>query len=215
MDKRRGAPGVWAKSLAKLIGGDDRCWYRAWFQSRYFVKRPPVPPAEAERMAGYQRKHDEIVEARRRGLEAEGFMVRVEDAASFRLIGTRAELTGKPDLVGLRTDPEGERALVVDAKSGKRRESDLWQVRIYLFALPLTWLRAKLLGGEVAYSDGSVEVRVPGPAESSRIVAGIKRLSDPEEPPRVGSKFECEECPVVECAERWDDRHHSGTTGIF
>jgi CRISPR/Cas system-associated exonuclease Cas4 (RecB family) len=210
-DKRRNPPTVWAKALGKLLGGDDRCWYKTWYQSNHWTPREELAKEDRERLDEIQKKHDAIVARRADALRAEGFVVRLEDDAAFKIVGDRADLTGKPDLVALRT---GDR-LVTDGKSGKRREGDVWQVLIYMFALPLSWLGAGKVRGEIEYGDGTVPVRELTRADVEAIGDGVRRLASPEVPPMTPSKWECEYCHIAGCPKRWNSAEHTGSTGLF
>jgi hypothetical protein len=101
-------------------------------------------------------------------------------------------------------NPMGDSALGVDAKSGKKRESDHWQVLIYMFALPLSWLgKAVVLAGGVEYPDGMVPVRALGDLERERIAATIRRVTALEAPDATPSAQECKYCDVAKCPVRY------------
>ena len=86
---------------------------------------------------------------------------------------------------------------MVDAKSGKKRQSDHWQVLIYMFALPLSWLTGFKVRGEVAYSDGNERVRDLGSAERTAIVDAINRVGSHLVPKATPSPKECQFCDVA------------------
>ena len=133
------------------------------------------------------------------------------------------ELAGKPDIVAMldRAD-EGEpcEALVVDAKSGKRKASDAWQVLVYMFALPISWLGTGFrLRGEVQYADRREEVRPltsgsDGEVRFQKISDAIRRLAALTPPPATPSKFECGWCRV-ECPARWKEAEHTGDASRY
>ena len=140
-----------------------------------------------------------MVQRRAVSMKKDDWTVRVEDEGEFKLEGKTADLAGKPDLVGLR---EGW-ALCIDAKSGKRRISDHWQVRIYMFALPLAWLKGhKELHGEVMYRDGTEAVDF-GQRHVDDIAGAVRKVSDVSCPPEaVPSAFECGRCDIAACKSR-------------
>jgi len=216
-DKPRKIPNVWAKNLSKLLGGDDHCWYRAWYQAHFWTAREELSAEDKARMDGYQIKHDAIANARAAELSADGWLIRMEDDAAFKMVGKTAELTGKPDVVALSDRVTGDRGtLVVDAKSGKRRPADVWQVLIYMFALPLTWLSdSGVMRGEVRYSDGAVEVPPLRTGQAQQIVDGVRKLAAAEPPEATPSKWECEHCLIEGCAVRYDESAHASMTSLF
>jgi len=215
--KRRKVPNVWAKNLAKLLSGDNRCWYAAWMQANYWLPREDRTPEDQARMEGHMRAHDAITTRRAAELRADGWLVKVEDEGAFKVVGKRAELTGKPDIVGLRGTSGDQSTLIVDAKSGKRREGDAWQVLVYAFALPLSWLGDPgVITGEIAYSDANVPVRRLTTVDRREIVEGINRLSTPEPPEKTPGKYECGFCSLREtCPERFDEATQAGRTELF
>ena len=183
-DRRKGRPGVWAKALAKFLGGDDRCWYKIWLQSTHWVDKLEKTPEDQARMQGHMDKHDGIANRRASALRSEGYVVKTEDETTFKVSGKNADLTGKCDVVAMK---DGE-AIVDDAKGGRPREADHWQVRIYMWALPLTWLQGHKISGGVQYTDNRVDVRPPGREDLALIAEGVRRATTPEAPATTPSK---------------------------
>jgi CRISPR/Cas system-associated exonuclease Cas4 (RecB family) len=215
----RKRPYVWPTWVTKLLAGEDRCWWKAWYKATHkYEKRPdeacdacragagdPCTDAENCRVDFFRRfneRHDGIVNARAEKLREAGWDVRVEDQGAAKISGRSADVSVKPDLVAI--NPAGTGALVVDAKSGKRRESDHWQVLMYMFALPLSWLgRDVPLAGSVEYPDGLVPVRALGDLERERIVATIQRVTATQAPDATPSPQECKFCDVLKCPVRY------------
>ena len=102
--------------------------------------------------------HTALVNETRESHEGWGYMVYTENQNSFRLRGRRATLAGKPDLIAVK----GNRAVVIDAKTGKPSPAHAAQVKIYQYAVPkaLEQYRGTESQGHVVYPDGK-HVGVP------------------------------------------------------
>lgn len=203
MDKPRGRAYVWVTWLPKLLAREDRCWYRLWFKSNFKFDRVPDATDRAEFFREWTAKHDAIVKDRAEQLREDGWTVKVEEDGKFTLAGDRADLAGQPDIVALK----GEEGLVVDAKSGRKRASDHWQVLLYMFALPLSWLRGTQtqLRGEVEYPDGAETVRplTANTLDYADIVNAMRTASQPAAPVATPSERECRYCDIASCTYRF------------
>ncbi len=199
MDPLRRSPYIWPTWLTKLIAGEEKCWYKSWWKAtRKYTKKED--PARADFFREWTAKHDGLTNRRVARMKKDGWVCKVEDEGEFNLQGKTATLAGKPDIVGIRDG----RGLVVDAKAGKQRESDHWQVLIYKFALPLSWFPPKIpLDGEIQYKNEAVAVRKLGAGEVEEITGAIRRVSNLETPPdAIPSTFECGRCDVAACKSR-------------
>lgn len=205
----------WTTWLTKLLAGEDRCWYKAWYKSTYRYEKRADDADRADFFAEWQKKHDAITTRRVAELRKQGWVVKVEEEGEFKLVGKNADVAGKPDYVAMKDGV----ALVGDAKSGKKRESDHWQVLIYAFALPLSWLRGSGLAieGEVEYSDQRQPVRPLSDAARKNIVEAIQRIAGPAELPAAPSVSECKFCDVAKCPYRVESvkRADGDATGYF
>jgi CRISPR/Cas system-associated exonuclease Cas4 (RecB family) len=197
--RRHGKSYIWVTWLAKLLGGNE-CLWSAWFKAHYKYDKFEEQAAD---LAKWNRDHTKLMAARRRELEQDGWTVTVEDENAFKLEGEVAVVAGKMDLVAVK----GDRVLVVDGKTGRERESDLWQVLIYLYALPKS--RKDLppnLEGEVHYRQGDVSLTPAEltPARMERIVTLIKTVGGETPPPKRPSREECKRCNIgiKDCPER-------------
>lgn len=197
-DKARPRPYIWVSWITKLLAGENKCWWAAWYKAHHKYDRTADDADRADFFKEWTEKHDAITARVAQSFRDAGYVVRVEEEAAFKLQGKAADVAGKPDLVAIK-DGEAE---VVDAKSGRRRASDHWQVLIYLFALPLSWLQNVHARGIVAYADGEEMVRPLGTRERDAIVGAIRRVSADEEPEPVPSAHECRHCDVAACTAR-------------
>lgn len=124
--RRSSSAWIWSTWLAKAIANDgpQQCLYSYWFRAWHKYDKYEE---QATDLAKWNRDHTKLMNARRRQLEADGWTVYEEDANSFTLEGQAAVVSGKPDLVAV----NGDRVICVDGKTGRERESDIWQVLIY------------------------------------------------------------------------------------
>lgn len=207
---RGGKPYIWATWLAQLLGG-KQCVWRVWFQSRF---RYDKYQEEAMDLVKWNRDHNRLMAARRKELEREGWTVTTEEQNAFKLEGQLAIVAGKPDIVAAKPG----HVLVVDGKTGRQRDSDIFQVLLYLFAIPKS--RPDLVGaleGEVQYAKGDERIAITPdqltPERMDDIVALIKAIAGETPPRKVPSRDECRRCPVGfgDCPERVGPRQEAMT----
>lgn len=210
-DKPRKRPYIWVSWLTKLLAEEDYCWYKAWFKAHFKYDRTPDDADREDFFAEYTRRHDELTSRANKRLQASGFVTRVEDASEFRLAGKSADLAGKPDLVGIKDT----HAVVIDAKAGKKRDSDHWQVLIYIFGLGLSWLQGFSISGRIEYKDGPENVKQLGKREQDMIVEAINRVSGDIELPPTPSPGECRFCDVASCPARFRSAPSADATRYF
>lgn len=191
--RRNGKPYLYVTWLAKLLGGHE-CLWSAWFKAHYRYDKYETQAAD---LVQWNREHGELMRQRRAELEREGFTVSVEQENDFKMEGAAAIIAGKPDIIALKPGI----VLVVDGKTGRERESDIWQVLIYLWALPR--VRPDLKGdleGEVQYKRGDNRITLL-PSELTaerveRIVRLIRTVAAATPPERTPSAYECKVCNI-------------------
>lgn len=193
---------IWTTWITGLLAGTDACMWKAWYKS-HFRYAKLEENSHGFDIAEWTRQHDAMTAARVKQLKDDGrwTSIREEDENAFKLSGRNADLSGKPDIVAL--SRHIQHALVIDEKSGKKKESDVWQVLLYMFALPLVWASGWRVEGEIEYRDGKRAVD-PDRIVSARprIVEVIKVVGDPEEPLRTPSPSECRFCDIQACPDR-------------
>lgn len=198
--RRFGKPYIFVTHLAKLLGG-RRCVWASWFAAHYRYEKHEE---QALDLVQWNREHNALMDRRRRELEREGFTVTAEDQNAFKLEGASAILAGKPDLVATKPGV----TLVVDGKTGRERESDIWQVLLYLFALPKQKPELKVgLEGEVQYKRGARITVMPEeltPERMGRITDLIAVVAGPNAPAKAPSAYECKTCNIgpKDCPQR-------------
>lgn len=225
-DTARKRPYVWVTWLTKLLADETKCVWAAWYRAHFKYEKtqdatceacrtksgPCTDPREcrASFFASYNAKHDAITARRAAELKAQGYVVRLEDDNDFKIEGKGGILAGKPDLTALRGE---EPVLVSDSKSGRRRDSDMWQVLIYAFALPLAWLQGHKIRGEVAYHDGNRSVPPITDSQRKKIAELLRTVTGAEEPEASPSTNECSRCDIAHCPVRAEEV--GDATGYF
>lgn len=206
-------PYIWVTWITGLLAGDRSCLWSAWYRAHF--KDYERMPTGID-LATWTAVHGEMVRTRAEALRAAGHEVYVEDQNKFSLKGRAATLGGKPDLVAIEAAGEGgkadtRRALVVDCKSGKQRNSDYFQVLTYMLVLPHTHpaCRGIPVAGELQYRETSVSID-PGkltPHVRQLIRATIEQVGGEGEPVRVPSAAECRFCDlcVGDCPDRVEE----------
>lgn len=201
-DTKRSKPYVWPTWITKLLSGEDKCWWKSWYRAHHKYDKREDP--DRTRLDAWTKEHDEMVERRAARLRSKGRVVHVEEEAAFKIEGRDGILAGKPDIVSV--DPATNDHDVIDAKSGKKRQADLWQLWIYLYALPRSWVQgaAVKIRAFVEYKDGLAPVPPLDDRRTKAIVDAVRLVTGPTEPKRVPSARECAWCDVAACPERVD-----------
>jgi hypothetical protein len=197
---KRARPYVWVSWITSLLAGTDKCYWKSWTKANF--KYAKLPGDGAFDLAEWTRQHDAMVQNRATQLRLQGWEVRIEEENAFRLDGERGQLAGKPDIIALRHDMRS--ALLIDAKSGRERPSDRWQVKVYIFAKKLLSLKGWTVNGEIEYrgrqeSIPFSEVDGVAAAEIGRV---MKIVTGEVAPPRVPSLSECNWCDIAHCPDR-------------
>jgi len=212
---KRGKPYVWVTWITKFLAEEERCALRVWFRTRFDYDKLPESPERKARLAEWTVEHDKLVNHYAEHQRAQGNEVTLEDANAFKLEGRLVIISGKPDIVIRHTLGR----VVVDGKTGKKRESDHWQVRIYLIALPLTLFadqdsQAPLpLDGRVLYKEMLHDVKLDD-SHKAKLRAVVEMIGSPKAPPATPSRFECDRCNIADCTKRFKDAA-KGTTDLF
>lgn len=229
-DALRRSPFVWVTWLTGLLSGDKQCQYALWYRAQHqYEKRPDDHQAD---LSKWKADHARMVQSRADTLRQRGWHVYTESENKFMVYGALATLLAVPDIVAVRTgepdllrgialdgeipvdSPEAEQgqpvAVVEDCKTGKRKDSDYWQVVIYMMFLPVLkgQMKERLLGarpsGTVVYNDGDVVIPVSHANQTAReSAAKLMRMAAGTEPPRpTPSSGECGWCDVANCTFR-------------
>jgi len=196
----RPEPYVWVTWITRLLAGEANCEWALWFRAHYKYEKLPPETDFAVRNA----RHAELVRNRIMELEADGFTVYQEDQNTFSLPGRVVTLGGRPDIIAVK----GELGLVVDCKTGVKKNSDHFQILTYMLVLPLVnaVCKGRSLSGEITYSDHAVRLS-PGDLDSEvrrLITTVLRRAGDVEPSRRVPGYSECRFCDIskADCADR-------------
>ena len=216
MAQRRDFPYIWATWLPRLLTGENSCEWAIWFKAHYQDwDRVPSDFDQAE----WLRRHTTLLNEQRDLWLERGYDVRVENQNGFRLRGETATLAGKPDLIAVR----GDRALIIEVKTGREQPWHRLQILTYLYAVPRTLDQYKgvMLGAEIIYPERTVKVP-PGSVHMgfvSDLGGLIRRVAADQAPKRIPSAQECRFCDITagDCPERIEaDRETpEGTTADF
>ena len=200
--KREGLPSFWTSHLARALSGDQPCNLVTWLGGHHFLEKRPREDASS--LALWKTNHTALLNTVIKDLRTQQWKCSVE--SFFRVRGQSAILSGKADVIAQQKD---RRPLIVDAKSGQPRETDIVQVMIEMVMVPLAWSSPTMIfDGLVVYKTHRVPV-LPMQAEAlkPRIFALLKELGTMPRPEPSPSKSNCQWCEVAEgdCADRWQE----------
>ena len=215
MPRHRESPYIWTTWIARLLAGESRCEWAAWFRAHY--QDWTKPPSDFN-STQWMLDHTALVNEARESREKLGYTVYTEDQNSFRLRGATATLAGKPDLIAVK----GNDLVIIDAKTGKPSPHHSGQVLTYMYAVPraLERYRGTEFRGHVVYPGGNVQIPVSGVDQRfvERLGSLIRRLADETPARKVPSTQECRWCDIsaADCPDRIEDElRQEGTTEDF
>lgn len=147
-------PSVWVTWLSKLMAGELQCYWSIWFRTHYKYEKLVSNFDSAQ----WNARHRALLDGRISDLQAEGWTVSVEGENWFEIAGRShpIKVAGKPDILAIR---EGC-AVIEDCKTGRKKNSDLYQILIYMLLLPISTAKCRglRLAGRLVYPDEVVEV---------------------------------------------------------
>lgn len=208
MTDPRAAPYCWVTWITKLVVGEAHCVWSAWLRANFKYEKLP----RTFDFADWNVKHTALVSRRAAELRADGWEIRLEDQNAFKLRGKNGvTLAGKPDIIAVRPD----RILIVDAKTGKTRDSDHAQVQTYMAVVNACWpeWRGRDLAGEVCYPDRQIPVETPSIAFRGQLRRTMDILADAVGPRQTPSRSECNWCDIARCPARFSEGEYAGATG--
>ncbi len=131
MTTKRDNAYAWVTWLSRIMSGDDSCQWARWFKIHY--QDYEKAPSDFDTV-GWLVRHTRLVNEQADIYQADDWTVTLENQNAFKLDWylsdekTKVVLSGKPDIVARR----GKDVLIIDAKTGKPKISDRFQVLLYM-----------------------------------------------------------------------------------
>ena len=217
---RPDGPYFWASWLSKYRH-DHHCGWQVWFQARHSRNSWDREPNDFN-LESWTKEHNDLVSETAQEWADKGYVVMLESQTKFNLTGRTATVAGKPDLVVWRDKD----VVVIDVKTGQQRTSDVVQVLLYMWALPLQFLsffRDKELRGQLVYRDHVMDIPVDGLNDQCKrdFANTVNTLASSTEPLRHPDPDWCKRCPITakDCPDRMKSsplgQELVGTTSLF
>lgn len=186
--------------------GELQCHWSAWFRTHYKYDKAVSNFDSAQ----WNARHRALQAERISVLQAEDWTVSVEGENWFEVAGRSysIKVAGKPDILAV----QGDYAFVEDCKTGRKKNSDLYQVLIYMLLLPLSTAKYRnvRLAGRLVYSNEVVEISSEQVNEEfkAQFREVIAYLSSTIPARKVPSFQECRYCDISAkyCPERVDNQ---------
>jgi len=209
MKQKRDNVYIWCTWLTKYITGESQCEFATWLKAHYKLDKRPSTFNSRK----WNIDHTQLLHKHRDELEAQGYVVKLEDQNSFKMCYPKGiTVSGKADIVGLVLNPNGTivSGLVDDCKTGRPKDSDQVQVMLYMLFLP-AYVKAYegvRFDGNVIYNDSKVPIGWAEVDSSFKelVDALIKRIGADKPCRKVPSLGECRYCDLTkqDCPERME-----------
>lgn len=200
--KKSGLPVFWTTRIAAALAGDQPCERATWMGGHYKLPKQERCSEDAVALALWKTEHTELLNKVEAQFKADGW--RCDKERFFKVPGTFSAVSGKADLVAQQKD---RRPLIVDAKSGEAKESDILQVLIEMIFIPHAWkVPTMQFDGQVVYPDRTVTIKhADAERLKPKLFALAKRLGTIPKPDASPSESACRFCevPLADCPERW------------
>jgi len=204
--KQKQFPSVWISWLAKLMTAEIQCPWSVWFRTHYKYDRLNRDFDSAK----WNASHRALLENRLLRLRVEGWAVFVEGENWFEIVGRQyaVKIAGKPDILAVRD----QQVWVEDCKTGRKKNSDLYQALLYMLLLPLSHsqCRGMKLQGRLVYPDGTIDISSDQVDEEfkAHFREAIALLSSTDPTQKVPSFQGCRFCDIsrLYCPERIDSK---------
>ena len=195
--KQRRKPYFWVSWLTPLLVGEDNCEWKVWMKAHYQDLRKLPSDFDSDK---WNENHTALLTSLRDEYTPKVSRILTEGQTSWKIEGQTAIVAGKMDLVTF------EPNLVIDAKTGKQKDSHSAQMRIYLLAIELGAVPdvSGRFNAVLRYGDRAVDVRGPDATFKERFYGLVKRLAGPQMEP-IPSFNECKYCDLADCESRYGE----------
>lgn len=218
---RKRGPVVAVTSITGLVSQDASCEWQAQFMARHEPNSwDRVPDDEGPEMVNWRIRHPAMVAETREEWRMKGYDVTIENQNWFKLVGSSGtKLWGKPDLIAV----SGNQGVIIDIKTGKPRQSDVFQVMCYMWGVPLYKDSAhygKKFKGLLVYDlfpDKEIKAATTDGQFVKRLGALINRVASDEPALKVPNWHECQFCKITatDCPERVAEEPEGTLTDAF
>lgn len=203
MTQKRDGVYIWVTWLSKLMAGEQSCEWASWFKANYeYYEKVPSDFDTAT----WQVDHTRLLRDMRIERQRAGGQVFFENQNKFTYKTPNGiAVAGKPDMIELLNSNQG---IIYDAKTGQKMQSNLIQVMLYIYLLPLARIEWKntIFDGAVQYKDTKIEIPASAidDAFKDNVDYFINILASSTPPEKVPSDFGCRFCDIhkQECPER-------------
>ena len=216
-DLRRTGPYIWATWLSRLLAGDDSCEWAIWFKAQHYSNSWTHRPRDSD-LSEWLLKHTALVRQVQEQMVDDDYVVTLEDQNKFSLKGSRTNVVieGKPDIIAVKDGA----VTVVDAKTGQPRNSDSFQVLLYMYALSQSGpYKGMPIEGKVVYPAGETPVPYSGVSTQfiNSLVSQVGRIASSEPPSPTPSPRECAWCDITDedCPDRVEGGDIEAETDAF
>lgn len=197
MPSKRDKPYFWVTWLTPLLAGEESCEWKSWAKGNFTNLNRMESDFDS---AQWNENHTALLTKLREEYK-DSAKILVEGQTSWKIEGKTAILAGKMDILTIDTN------LVIDAKSGKVKDSHVLQLKTYLLAIEMGAVKG--VSGEykgiLRYPNRSIKVEGKDQLFKERLFALIKTLATTEPEP-IPSKNECKWCDLVDCNKRFTEQ---------
>lgn len=183
-----------------------QCPWSVWFRTHYQYEKLSRNFDSAQ----WSASHRALLDNRLSQLQADEWTVYVEGENWFEIMGRQyvIKIAGKPDILAI----QDEQIWVEDCKTGRKKNSDLYQTLLYMLLLPLSHpkCRGMQLQGRLVYPDETINIASEQLDEAFKVQfrEAIAYLSSTIPARKVPSFQECRYCDISAqyCLERVEER---------
>ncbi|MBD2028171.1 PD-(D/E)XK nuclease family protein [Leptolyngbya sp. FACHB-711] len=178
------------------MADEIQCPWSIWFRTHYKYEKLNRDFDSAR----WNASHRALLSDRLSQLQEAGSAVSIEGENWFEIVGRQyaVRIAGKPDIVAI----GDEQVWVEDCKTGRKKNSDLYQVLLYMLLLPLSYpkCRGMKLQGRLVYPDGAIDISSDQVDEAfkAQFRQTVATLSNTNPPHQVPSCSDCRYCDISE-----------------